>query len=61
MDCLKHGEANSHNRDPLEPLMTRLPDNQGGAGRHKCPYCAYEEGYRQAIADAESAIAKLHN
>ena len=45
-DCLAHaGQGNRGNRAPLDDRMTRLPDNQSGAGRHKCPYCAYAHGY----------------
>ena len=40
--------------------MQRLPENQAGAGRHKCPYCAYREGYRQALADALDRLNLLN-
>ena len=35
----KHGFAG------LDEKMKTLPRNQGGEGRHKCPYCAYVEGF----------------
>jgi len=28
-----------------ESLFINLPDDQGGAGRHRCAGCAYERGY----------------
>ncbi len=31
----------------LEKLMDSLPENQGGMGRHKCPYCAYYAGLKK--------------
>ena len=41
--------------DPLlDHLMRSLPENQGGPGRHRCPYCAYERG----VADERARIAR---
>ena len=55
--CPVHaGQENGNNREPLEDYMARLPENQSGAGRHRCPYCAYEQGYRQALVDVSSAV-----
>ena len=55
MNCEKHRGGVNH----LEKLMRELPENQGGDGRHRCPYCAYERGVirgreleRRQIADA---------
>lgn len=39
-----HG-ANS----PVDFLMS-LPNNQGGSGRHRCPTCAYENGFNIATS-----------
>lgn len=39
-----HG-ANS----PIE-LLTSLPNSQGGSGRHRCPTCAYENGFNIATS-----------
>ena len=39
--------------------MRRLPENQSGVGRHKCPYCAYREGYRQAMTEALDYLNQL--
>ena len=59
-DCPRHaGQANESNRVPVDDRMRLLPANQSGAGRHKCPYCAYEEGYRQALIDASTAVEGL--
>ena len=35
----------------MDHVMQTLPNNQAGIGRHKCPYCAYERGYKQAMLD----------
>jgi len=32
------------------PIFTQLPDDQGGAGRHKCSGCAYEQGYKAGLS-----------
>ena len=60
-DCPMHaGHENAATRRPLDDRMARLARNQSGAGRHKCPYCAYEQGYRQAVDDImASAAARL--
>lgn len=31
------------------PELSNLPDAQSGAGRHKCPGCAYELGYQDGL------------
>ncbi len=57
-DCKIHaGQYNQESRSLLDPLMQRLPDNQSGAGRHRCAYCAYRIGYKQALEDMQSFIA----
>ena len=54
-DCPRHhGVANIPAREPYDPVMRELPENQSGDGRHKCPYCAYEHGarnYRKRVAE----------
>ena len=46
-DCKKHhGLDNQPNRVELDHIMKKLPGNQSGVGRHKCPYCAYEKGLK---------------
>ena len=52
--CLTHsGKRNSHNRKKLDKVMETLDYNQGGEGRHKCPYCAYEEGFKEGYEQAK--------
>lgn len=34
------------NHSDLSDIMSNLPYDQGGVGRHKCAACAYEEGYK---------------
>ena len=56
-NCEKHDGG-----DPgLDQLMDNLPSNQGGAGRHKCPYCAYFEGLNKGIEDERIRIAAFLN
>ena len=58
--CLIHsGKHNAGNRENMEEIMGALDHNQGGAGRHKCPYCAYKEGYERAKKDAVKKINEL--
>ena len=60
-DCEHHaGQHNEKNRSALDRIMRDLPENQAGEGRHKCPYCAYREGYRQALADALDRLELLN-
>lgn len=63
-DCSKHaGHYNGDRRTPHDNVMRGLPENQSGAGRHKCPYCAYEQGIKhgikQGLRRACEAIGKL--
>lgn len=39
-------------------LIEKLPDNQGGPGRHKCVTCAYEAGVRTGKLQMLAAITK---
>lgn len=50
-DCFEHsGRLQIQNRRQLDDLMETLPNNQSGKGRHKCPYCAYQAGYKEGLA-----------
>lgn len=61
-DCDRHaGHINEDRRSGLDHVMRRIPENQSGVGRHKCPYCAYHEGYRQALADALGHLNRLND
>lgn len=45
--------ANTCNRDHSGSLPTsfgRLPESQGGVGRHKCAACAYDLGRAEGAA-----------
>ena len=37
----------------IQSVMTKLPVDQGGRGRHKCAACAYEKGYALGLQMAE--------
>jgi hypothetical protein len=39
--------CNSDHR--YDPAFTDLPEEQGGAGRHKCAACAYDRGYEAGL------------
>lgn len=32
-----------------DPTFERLPEDQGGNGRHKCAACAYQRGYQHGF------------
>ena len=34
-------------------FLKRLPYSQAGTGRHKCPVCAYEQGYDNSLAQPQ--------
>lgn len=36
------------------PAYSKLPDDQGGAGRHRCVGCAYEAGQDEGSKRSES-------
>lgn len=56
-DCPKHaGPRNKQNRTDGDDMMSRLPHNQSGSGRHKCPYCAYEIGFNAGVAAKEKEL-----
>ena len=56
-DCPRHaGEMNLSRRKNLDAVCRDLPNNQSGVGRHKCVYCAYEEGYRAGLKVAIDSI-----
>ena len=58
-DCPIHaGHGNSVSRELLDPRLVQLSSNQSGAGRHKCVYCAYERGYRQALDDILASVGE---
>ena len=51
--CPKHaGKRNNGHRRMLDGVIMPLPKNQSHAGRHKCPYCAYEKGFRDGLLKA---------
>ena len=56
-DCTKHD--NYEKRRHLESVMIALQENQGGKGRHKCPYCAYEQGYAAGLRQAGETLRSL--
>lgn len=47
-----------HDKKAPQDLILDLPENQGGAGRHKCAVCAYDAGfkagYERGLAAARS-------
>ena len=51
MDCAKTHRYDAMFRD--------LPDDQGGAGRHKCAGCAYEAGWEEGRQRQEQLNIQL--
>ena len=57
LDCHKHaGQGNHTAREAFDEVLRKLPNNQSGVGRHKCPYCAFEEGIKRGYGDALNAV-----
>lgn len=53
-NCPIHsGQDNFHTRKKLDRIMNVLDNNQSGKGRHKCPYCAYEKGFKEGYSRAK--------
>lgn len=42
----------------LAPKLGRLDSSQANPGRHTCAGCAWEDGYRRGLIDAERAWKK---
>ena len=57
-DCEKHRGETGSVPPELEDLMGELPENQSGAGRHKCPYCAHERGFAQGREQERERCAR---
>lgn len=51
-DCEQHRGTETETSPHLDQILEELPENQSGAGRHKCAYCAYEAGLRAGLEDA---------
>lgn len=50
----------------IQSIMSSLPFDQGGIGRHKCAACAYKQGYQDGInhkemIDLESILSNLED
>lgn len=59
--CKRHDGSTTDgyvNQLPLDPIMKELLENQGGAGRHKCVYCAYERGWADAVSFMREKIGE---
>ena len=58
--CERHSDRARHdgdrNRKPLDPIMADLPKSQAGKGKHRCVYCAYERGYKDAKREMQAAL-----
>ena len=42
-----------------DQVLSNLPDDQGGRGRHKCAGCAYDAGYSAAVNRQEDININL--
>ena len=57
--CKRHDRKTSEGymrQYPLDPVMVELLENQGGNGRHKCAYCAYERGWNDAVKAMSASL-----
>ena len=41
--------ACSKDHSKIQDIMSKLPVDQGGIGRHKCAACAYEKGFEDGL------------
>lgn len=41
--------------------FNNLPDDQGGAGRHRCARCAYDKGYEDGLCRKEELNLNLNS
>lgn len=57
--CKTHGSRDNFAREEIDHIMRRLPPNQSGAGRHKCPYCAYEQDFSAGLQHAADALREM--
>ena len=58
-NCEKHRGQDAETSPHLDHIMDKLPENQSGAGRHKCVYCAYEAGLEAGRQRERHRIAKF--
>ena len=58
-DCRRHRRSNAITDPEVSRLLEMLPENQSGAGRHRCAYCAYEQGVEHGRARERHRIAKF--
>lgn len=57
--CKRHPTHKEVTDPALDPVMESLPNKQGGAGRHKCTYCAYELGVERGREEERARIAGI--
>ncbi|PXW43465.1 hypothetical protein DFO54_111151 [Erwinia sp. AG740] len=48
-----------HKSHRYHPFFSRLPDDQGGEGRHKCCGCAYNQGYQAGFTRSDQVWVNL--
>lgn len=53
-DC----EASEEMKAALDKKIKKLHPNQAPPGRHKCVYCAYEEGYKDGYKRAQQDLLR---
>jgi hypothetical protein len=52
-------ERCQHGNDTPIVALARLHDSQAGAGRHKCPNCAYQQGFQWGLTHDDFPTADL--
>ena len=57
-DCEQHRGTEAETSPHLDQILEELPENQSGAGRHKCAYCAYEAGILAGLEQERRRIAR---
>lgn len=57
--CGRHRGKGARIDPAVDRLIRALPENQGRANRHKCTYCAYEEGYKKGRRDGRERVRRF--
>ena len=55
--CYDHREETGRKRrEQLDPILEALPSYTGGHSGKRCPYCAYLQGYKDALKEVNEFI-----
>ncbi len=60
--CERHDSVNLNEKERpiLSGILERLPITQADPARHRCPFCAYEQGLRDARLSEEEILDRMN-